>query len=211
MGQRGKVFITLLIVLLCAGWLFLPPLINTLANAENREDIQSIAYNPNPPPIQLPTARTNPNILNYDFKNGSVPPKTIPCKLNTPLKNSRESALIWATYGMISSCFYNGGHTGLDIANTYDIPIIAAQEGVVYFVERVQGYGNQIKLQHPNGWQTHYAHLNSFVVKAGDYVRQGQLIGYMGNTGNSTGPHLHFELLINDQLVDPLPYLPGEP
>jgi murein DD-endopeptidase MepM/ murein hydrolase activator NlpD len=210
MGQRGKILIFILILILTGLWFSSYNLLGNSAK-ETEEIAQSPAFNPNPPLIQLPDQIIPSTILRYDFKNGLVPPANIPCKLNQPLKNSRESALIWPTYGIISQCFYPGGHTGLDIANTYDIPVIAAHEGLVYFVGRVQGYGNQIKLQAENGWQTHYAHLNSFAVQPGEYVRQGQLIAFMGNTGNSTGPHLHFELLLNEKFVDPMPYLPGEP
>jgi murein DD-endopeptidase MepM/ murein hydrolase activator NlpD len=209
MVQKRKLFLFILWFSLIVIWLSVATSFGK--NSESPAQSQILAYNPAPPAMRLPETLPVGNILHYDFKNGKVAPAAIPCKLAAPLKNSRESELIWPTYGIISSCFYAVGHTGLDIANTYDIPVLAAHDGLVYFGGRVQGYGNQIKLQGSNGWQTHYAHLNSFVAQEGEYVRQGQLIGYMGNTGNSTGPHLHFELLINEKFVDPLPYLPGEP
>ncbi len=85
-------------------------------------------------------------------------------------------------------------HTGLDIANYYGAPIRAAESGRVIFVGRYRGYGKMIILRHTNGYSTRYAHLSKFRVKYGQYVRQGRIIGYVGTTGYTTGPHLHFEI-----------------
>ena len=85
----------------------------------------------------------------------------------------------------------------VDIANNCDTPVVAAAEGLVELTAHDNSYGNYIKIQHPNNTETLYAHLNKIVVNAGDYVMQGQLIGYMGNTGyviGNPGCHLHFEV-----------------
>lgn len=101
-------------------------------------------------------------------------------------------------------------HPGIDIAADMGAPIYAADAGVVVFDGwSSQGYGNFIVIDHGNGWETAYAHLSQFNVDCGQGVAQGAVLGWAGSTGNSTGPHLHFEI-INDQLgrVNPWSYLP---
>jgi murein DD-endopeptidase MepM/ murein hydrolase activator NlpD len=105
-------------------------------------------------------------------------------------------------------------HTGVDIAYNQGSPILAADDGVVVAADssvlngQLVGYGNYIILAHRNNYFSLYGHLLGFVVKAGDSVHQGQLIGYEGSTGNSTGPHVHFEYRYGGQPTNPLPYLP---
>jgi peptidoglycan hydrolase CwlO-like protein len=105
--------------------------------------------------------------------------------------------------GYISSGFgersFEGGefHPGVDIANTGSVPVVAAADGVVIRAYQSSTYGNVVFISHNiNGqvWTTVYAHLREYIVSAGSYVSKGQQIGYMGNTGHSTGQHLHFEL-----------------
>jgi len=101
-------------------------------------------------------------------------------------------------------------HPGIDIATQLGDPIYASDTGVVVFAGwNSQGYGNFVVIDHGNGWETAYAHLSQFNVDCGQAVSQGAVIGRAGSTGNSTGPHLHFEI-INDQLgrVNPWSYLP---
>ncbi len=89
----------------------------------------------------------------------------------------------------------NANHRGIDIAGKIGNPIYAVDAGVVVYSNwNENGYGNLIVVDHGNGWQSVYAHLSDFAMFCGDNVDQGQIIGYMGSTGNSTGPHLHFEL-----------------
>lgn len=97
-------------------------------------------------------------------------------------------------------------HTGVDLAARSGTPIYAAGDGVISYYRWQSGYGNKIELEHVNGYETAYGHLSRFVdgLDEGDTVRQGQIIGYVGSTGQSTGPHLHFEIKINGNLVDPL-------
>ncbi|WP_108672257.1 peptidoglycan DD-metalloendopeptidase family protein [Peribacillus acanthi] len=98
-------------------------------------------------------------------------------------------------------------HKGIDIARPTNRTIKAADNGVVIFAGRDGGYGNKIEINHNNGMVTHYAHLSSIDVNVGDVVESGTKIGVMGSTGNSTGVHLHFEVLKNGQHVNPLSYL----
>jgi murein DD-endopeptidase MepM/ murein hydrolase activator NlpD len=103
-------------------------------------------------------------------------------------------------------------HTGIDLVEPDLSPIQAADDGVVVLVgSGPYGYGNYVVLAHQGGLTTLYGHLNKALVKVGDVVTQGQLIGLEGSTGNSTGPHLHFELRIAEKPVDPAPYLPPGP
>ncbi|QQR39444.1 M23 family metallopeptidase [Devosia rhizoryzae] len=97
-------------------------------------------------------------------------------------------------------------HTGVDLAARSGTPIYAAGDGVISYYKWQSGYGNKIEIEHVNGYETAYGHLSRFVdgLGPGSRVRQGQLIGYVGSTGQSTGPHLHFEIKINGNLVDPL-------
>ncbi|MBW8369172.1 MAG: peptidoglycan DD-metalloendopeptidase family protein [Arenimonas sp.] len=112
-------------------------------------------------------------------------------------------------YGGRSDPFGRGRahHAGIDIdANTGD-PITAAAEGVVSFSGVRSGYGNVVEIDHGNGYKTLYAHNSRNLVRAGDVVRAGQLIGKVGSTGRSTGSHLHFEVMLNDRQVNPRQYL----
>ncbi len=95
-------------------------------------------------------------------------------------------------------------HTGVDLASAKGTPIYAAGDGIVEHAGWENGYGNFTLIKHVNGYETGYGHQSKIIVAVGDKVRQGQLIGYVGSTGNSTGPHLHFEIRINGNYVDPL-------
>lgn len=119
-------------------------------------------------------------------------------------------SLIRPVSGTITSRFgrrSSGTHTGLDIANSKGTPISAAASGTVTFAGRKGGYGNLVVIDHGNGVQTYYAHNNSIAVSAGQYVSQGQVISYMGSTGNSTGSHLHLEVRVNGVCQNPQNYV----
>lgn len=97
-------------------------------------------------------------------------------------------------------------HTGTDIGAMEGAPVWAAKAGKVILSEYNGGYGNCVILQHENGVTTLYGHMSAILVQKGATVQQGQQIGRIGSTGNSTGPHLHFEVLINGTPVDPMGY-----
>ena len=94
-------------------------------------------------------------------------------------------------------------HLGLDIAGSVGDPVYAAQGGTVIRASWFSSYGNCVDIQHPSGLITRYAHLSAYHVSVGDTVSQGQIIADIGATGNVTGPHLHFETIVNGQTVDP--------
>jgi len=95
-------------------------------------------------------------------------------------------------------------HTGIDIACRYGSPVYAAQDGVVLYAGYRIGYGRVIILQHRFGYKTVYAHLSGIRVSGGQRVRRAQIIGFSGNSGRSTGPHLHFEVWHKSRVIDPL-------
>jgi murein DD-endopeptidase MepM/ murein hydrolase activator NlpD len=113
-----------------------------------------------------------------------------------------------------TGCGYTAAHLGCDIASSpagSKPPIFAVQKGVIKRVGfEAGGYGNFVEIDHGNGLSTLYAHLEEVYVKAGDIVSQGQAIGQMGATGDATGVHVHFEVHVNGDRVDPQPYLPSD-
>ncbi|RXZ64735.1 M23 family metallopeptidase [Pelagerythrobacter rhizovicinus] len=102
-------------------------------------------------------------------------------------------------------------HKGLDFRGPVGAPIYAAAEGRVTFVGRKSGYGNVVEITHGNGLTTRYAHMSKFSARVGQQVDTGDVIGAIGNTGRSTGPHLHFEVRINGRAVNPRPFLETAP
>ncbi len=98
-------------------------------------------------------------------------------------------------------------HHGLDFAAGHGSPVVAALPGRVVSAGVLGGYGNQVLLQHPDGTQTRYGHLSRIGVAVGRTVSAGQVIGAVGSTGISTGPHLHFEVILGGTPVDPAPWL----
>jgi murein DD-endopeptidase MepM/ murein hydrolase activator NlpD len=107
-----------------------------------------------------------------------------------------------------ANCPQRHFHTGLDIGAGWGTPVGAGDAGIAYTYYSSYGYGNHAIVVHGNGWVSIYGHLASFAVGNGQGVGRGQTIGYEGSTGNSTGPHLHFEVRLNDNPVNPLQYLP---
>ena len=120
---------------------------------------------------------------------------------------------IWPTTGEVSSPYglrWGGTdfHPGMDIANDMGTPIVATADGVVEYAGwNSGGYGNMVDIDHGNGIMTRYGHASQVVVSTGQHVKRGQLIAYMGSTGFSTGPHVHYEVHVNGQRVNPISYL----
>lgn len=122
-----------------------------------------------------------------------------------------SGAFIRPISGGYTSCAYGGyrGHVGVDLtmSGAYGKPVYASAGGTVISAGWSGGYGKMVKIQHSNGYVTYYAHMSSIKVSVGETVVQGQQIGAIGSTGNSTGPHLHFELRINGSPVNPMKYI----
>jgi murein DD-endopeptidase MepM/ murein hydrolase activator NlpD len=128
---------------------------------------------------------------------------------------SAESRFTWPATGPITSYFGEvdwtspRGHSGLDIGAPMGAPVRAMAKGQVVMATRSgDGYGIKVVIDHGRGLHTLYAHLSQLNVEEGERVRRGEVIGLVGSTGFSTGPHLHFEVLQDDVLRDPLAYLP---
>ncbi|MEK7514046.1 MAG: M23 family metallopeptidase [Patescibacteria group bacterium] len=123
-------------------------------------------------------------------------------------KVSATGQFVWPASGGISQR-YVWYHRGVDIANKSQPPILAADSGRVSVAGWPDnaGYGNRVIIDHGNGFQTLYAHMSSISVVAGQSVNRGDVIGNVGSTGRSTGPHLHFEIRRGGEILDPLTYL----
>ncbi|MBD2093933.1 M23 family metallopeptidase [Trichocoleus sp. FACHB-591] len=131
-----------------------------------------------------------------------------------PTDSSLQAGYIWPVKGVVTSGFgprWGRMHNGIDIAGPVGAPIQAAADGIVISAGWNQGgYGNLVKIQHLNGSVTFYAHNQRLLVQQGQQVRQGQIIAELGSTGNSTGPHCHFEIRPQGQsAVNPIAYLPS--
>jgi len=122
-----------------------------------------------------------------------------------------SGSFIWpANNHFLSGNNYWAGHLGIDIAAGLGAPIYAADGGVIVFAGWSNwGYGNMVVIDHGNGWQTLYAHLSQWNVSCGQSVLQGNLVGLAGSTGNSSGPHLHFEMNYQGSRPNPYNYLPA--
>lgn len=146
--------------------------------------------------------------FSLDGKNGSYYDFSGAGSQGTFLRNALKFTRISSTFGGRRHPIHGSwrSHNGVDYAAPTGTPIHATADGVVKSIGGQRGYGNTIVLEHHSGYSTLYAHQSRFAsgLKKGDKVSQGQLIGYVGSTGWSTGPHLHYELRINNKPVDPL-------
>jgi len=122
-------------------------------------------------------------------------------------KPAAGSKLNWPTVGYRLTQYFTWKHHGLDIANKVGTPLYAVDDGVVEYSGWGTGYGNYVFINHGNGVKTRYAHASKLFVKKGDTVKKGETIAAMGSTGWSTGPHIHFEYIVNGVKYNPLNYL----
>jgi murein DD-endopeptidase MepM/ murein hydrolase activator NlpD len=146
----------------------------------------------------------------------------IEAELNTIERTSNPDFLpnIWSHMGKINNEFgfrrnpFGGRsyefHGGIDIDGEKGDVVVAPGSGVVVKASYSGGYGNLIEIDHGNGLKTRYGHLSRIDIAVGDSVQRGQQIGLLGSTGRSTGPHLHYELRLNDKAINPRRFLPPE-
>lgn len=132
----------------------------------------------------------------------------------------RHTPTLWPTEGWLSSPYgYRkdpmGGkgksfHDGIDIAAWHGNPVRSTADGKVVFSGQKSGYGHVVKIKHEYGYKTLYGHLSERLVSVGDNVEKGTAVGRVGNTGHSTGSHVHYEVLVNGDQINPWPYLVEE-
>jgi murein DD-endopeptidase MepM/ murein hydrolase activator NlpD len=147
----------------------------------------------------IQAASSVPNIKAGDTRVASVDSGSAPASATVT-----GPGMVWPTTSRHISQYFRWGHTGIDIDNRAKPPIYAASSGTVEFAGWLGGYGNLIIINHGNGIQTYYAHLEQFYVNKGASVAAGAAIAKMGSTGRSTGPHLHFEVRRGGQPINPM-------
>ena len=129
--------------------------------------------------------------------------------VSIPSRMPVDGVRLSSDYGMRTHPVLGGrrGHKGVDLAGPTGTPIRAAADGIVSRADWFSSYGLYISLEHGGSMQTRYGHMSRLNVAAGQRVRKGDVIGYVGSTGRSTGPHLHYEVRIAGAAVNPVPYL----
>jgi len=180
-----------------------PEIINSDGEPDNSEmDINTPEItNRNDPSI-------NTNSTNEDVVM-KVPLAAVPTKLAFTNPISNHSFIVTSGYGRREHPFWGGiiFHNGIDLSVPNNSLIVAAADGVVLEAEYSISYGNYVLILHRNNYKTLYAHLNTLSVARGQKVEQGQKIGLSGNTGLSTGPHLHYEVRHDNKCIDPARFL----
>ena len=139
----------------------------------------------------------------------TLPDDSIPSILPVSMENAWVSSEFGLRKKHPVSGRKNVEHSGIDLAVWLGTPVKATAEGVVTHAGRKGGYGLLVEIDHLNGMVTRYAHNDSIKVKKGQYLTRGTVVALSGNSGTSTGAHLHYEVRISGEAVDPRPYLPG--
>lgn len=129
--------------------------------------------------------------------------------VSIPSRMPLEDARMSSNFGMRNHPVLGGrrSHQGIDLAAPTGTPVYATADGIVSRADWFSSYGLYISIEHGGEMQTRYAHLSRLAVADGERVRKGQIIGYVGSTGRSTGPHLHYEVRIAGSAVNPVPYM----
>lgn len=176
------------------------------ADAQRIQQLNGLA---NPNDLIAGNVLVVPDVPNRPVQFGLTP--------RAPKVNRDGISFVWPAVGPITEKFgvpgsdwVEGYHMGIDIGASAGSPIVAAADGIVEWadMDHLHGYGNYVLLDNGKGYETLYAHMSRIACKAGDTVRQGDVIGYVGDTGYAAGPHLHFEVRYLGKWVDPEPYLP---
>jgi murein DD-endopeptidase MepM/ murein hydrolase activator NlpD len=169
----------------------------------------------------VPSLDIASTLRSMDNKVGTLTQKS--SRLETIFESQREmlasTPSVWPVRGYLSAAFGNridpftgqpDFHPGLDISTPRGTRVLAPADGVVVFCGQKSGYGNAIVIDHGYGVVTRYGHLDGFEARPGQRVRRGDVIGFVGSTGRSTAPHLHYEVWVNDQARNPIQYILDE-
>lgn len=152
--------------------------------------------------------RTTPNSGSMDMGRAYSSP--VPQRgISVPSRMPLEGAQLTSGFGMRTHPVLGGrrAHAGIDLAAPTGTPVYATADGIVGRADWYSSYGLYISINHGASMETRYAHLSRLAVAAGDNVKKGDLIGYVGSTGRSTGPHLHYEVRVDGLAVNPIPYM----
>ena len=172
--------------------------VHSLANANGIQDASRLAAGIY---LTIPSAQAGSNSVAYASYGPGLCANAAPDRAGT-------GYFIRPAHSYVLTQAYQGLHSGVDLATDLGSPIFAADSGtVVYAGWNPVGYGNLVVIDHGNGWRTYYAHLSAVDVGCGDWVPRGALLGEVGSTGNSSGPHLHFEMLRFGVAVNPAGYI----
>ena len=141
--------------------------------------------------------------------NRSIAAISMPSTVSIPSRMPVEGVKLTSSYGMRVHPVLGGrrAHKGIDLAGPVGTPVYATADGVVSKAEWFSSYGLYVSLEHGGALQTRYGHMSRLNVAGGQHVRKGDIIGFIGTTGRSTGPHLHYEVRVNGEAVNPLPYM----
>jgi murein DD-endopeptidase MepM/ murein hydrolase activator NlpD len=139
----------------------------------------------------------------------SAAPTSIATKVSIPSRSPVEGFRLTSEYGMRVHPVLGGrrAHKGIDMASPVGTPVYAPADGMVGKAEWFSSYGLYIQIEHGGEFETRYGHLSRLNVAAGQFVHKGDLIGFVGTTGRSTGPHLHYEVRVAGEAVNPAPYM----
>lgn len=171
---------------------------NKLASAEMLSAGQKLII-PGGKKTYYASSRPSSNISATSFLKDLLKPQN--------LRSTASNKLAWPTVGARITQYFSWRHYAVDIANKRGTPVYACDAGVVEVAGWGTGYGNQIVIDHGGGRKSRYGHLSKFYVSKGEVVKKGEAIAAMGSTGRSTGPHVHFEYIINGIKYNPLNYL----
>lgn len=140
--------------------------------------------------------------------NGGVP-TVQPTVIAIPSRMPVEGVRLSSDYGMRNHPVIGGrrAHKGVDLAGPTGTPVYATADGLVETAKNFSSYGLYVRIEHGARLETRYAHMSRLAVAAGERVKKGDIIGYIGSTGRSTGPHLHYEVRIDGEAVNPIPYM----
>jgi murein DD-endopeptidase MepM/ murein hydrolase activator NlpD len=144
--------------------------------------------------------------LDGDTKASTPTPTTI---VSIPSRMPLNNAALTSGFGMRTHPVLGvrRGHKGIDLAAPTGTPIYATADGIVSKAQRFSSYGLYVSIEHGAQLQTRFAHMSRIAVANGERVKKGDIIGYVGSTGRSTGPHLHYEVRVAGKAVNPIPYM----